>query len=83
MGSVVGRLLARLPEREQQLKRRRPLGIVKLVLQSIELEAPEAVFCVLKCVPHHSRPMPTARCMGMLSMSLPMCIAGTIVLHGC
>ena len=33
----------------------RPLGLVKLVLQSVDLEAAEAVFCCLKCGPHWGR----------------------------
>lgn len=33
----------------------RPLGILKLVLQSVELETAEHFFCVLKCGPHWGR----------------------------
>ncbi|KAK9815177.1 hypothetical protein WJX73_009840 [Symbiochloris irregularis] len=45
------RIEARLPQRTPSVPR--PTGVVKLLLQSVELlNGPEAVFCVLKCGPH-------------------------------
>ena len=47
---VGGRLQAWLPRRRASpVKHMRPLGILKLVLQSVELQQAENVFCVLKC----------------------------------